>query len=69
MALKTAIAPIHSPLEVPRLGMMSIGKMRATTMPLIMTEATLLKTARTPRCEELRVERGTMRLCDMLYMV
>ena len=69
MALRHPIAMIQRFWEVPSEGMTSIGKMRATTMPLIMTEATLLKTARTPRCSLLRVERGTIRLWDMLYMV
>ena len=57
---------IQRSLLVPSEGMMSIGKTRATTMPLIMMVEMLLNTASTPRCAVLRVESGTMRLWLML---
>ena len=49
MQAKTDITIIHKVFDAPKDGMMAIGKIRATTMPLIMIEETLLKTASTPR--------------------
>ena len=60
---------IHIVLLVPSAGIIAMGKMSATTMPLIIIVEILLNTANTPRCEVLRVDRGTMRLWLMLYTV
>ena len=60
---------IQSSLETPIIGMMAIGKTKATRIPDIMMLAIWLKTESPPRCWELRVERGTIRLCDMLKIV
>ena len=66
MQESTHMHTIHRPLLVPREGMIAIGNMRATMMPLIMMVLMLLNTASTPLCAVLRVERGTIRLWLML---
>ena len=60
---------IHIVLLVPSEGIIAMGNMRATTMPLIIIVEILLNTASTPRWDVLRVESGTMRLWLMLYTV
>ena len=54
--------PIQSDLLEPMSGRIAIGKMRAAMMPVTITAETWLKTAKTPRCCELRVESGTIML-------
>ena len=65
----THMQVIHKPLLVPKDGIIAMGKMSATTMPLIMMVLMLLNTASTPRWDVLRVESGTIRLWLILYMV
>ena len=60
---------IHLPLSIPSMGMMTMGKISATMMPLIMMAAIWLNTDRPPRWVVLRVDRGTIRLWLMLKMV
>ena len=50
-------------------GMMSIGNMSVTSMPLIMMVVIWLNTDRPPRAVLSRVERGTIRPWLMLNMV
>ncbi len=57
---------IHAALSTPNAGKTTIGNIKATRMPVIMTEATLLNTASTPRWSEFLVESGTIRLWLML---
>ena len=47
---------------VTNFGKISIGKISATIIPVIMMVATLLNTASTPRCSEFLVDNGTIRL-------
>ena len=51
------------------MGMMTMGIMRATMMPLIIMVAIWLNTDRLPRSVMCRVESGTIRLWLMLKMV
>ena len=53
---------IHIPLLACRTGMIAMGKIRATMMPLIMMVLMLLKTASTPRYKMLRGDRGHHRI-------
>ena len=56
------ITRIHLLLSTPRAGRTTIGNMRATMIPDIITEAMLLNTESPPRFVVSRVESGTIRL-------
>ena len=63
------ITNIHFVLSTPSMGIMTIGKMSATRMPLIIMLAIWLKTERLPRSVVFLVESGTIRLWLILKMV
>lgn len=55
------MSAIHLPWSTPRIGMMTMGKTRATRMPVIMMLEIWLNTDRLPRWVVSRVDRGTIR--------
>jgi hypothetical protein len=66
---RMVIVRIHFPLSTPSIGIITIGKIRATRIPLIIMDAIWLNTERPPRSVVFLVERGTIRLWLILKIV